>query len=111
MAKYYKTDGSIKDVQPANGKFFVYKELQGFIVSEGFEEERMVQIVPLPDGIHSIVVNEEGKLIPLPVNLRGTAFWREVYPIDKYPNNNDGLIVGNMLVVSEKELEQDEDDK
>ena len=47
MATYIKIDGTESEVKPANGKFFVYKELQDF-VKEG--ENGMVEIVPLPNG-------------------------------------------------------------
>ena len=51
-----------------------------------------------------IIVNEEGKLIGLEKNEEATKFWKEEYPIEKYPVNNDELIVGNALVVEEKEI-------
>ena len=63
----------------------------------------MVEIVPLPSG-KLIIVNEEGKLIGLEKNEEATKFWKEEYPIEKYPVNNDELIVGNALVVEEKEI-------
>ena len=63
----------------------------------------MVQIVPLPSG-KSIVINEEGKLIGLPVNKAATAEWKNEYPIEKYPMNNDELIVGNALIADDQEL-------
>ena len=103
MAKFYGVDGSIKEVKPKNGKFFSYEELQSFI-KEG--DDGMVEIVPLPDG-RSIVVNEEGKLIGLPENENASAVWRKLYPKEKYPHNNDELVVGNALIAREEEFEQD----
>lgn len=106
MAIFYKAgDWDIENVTPKNGKFFTYEELQGFI-REG--DDAMVEIVPLPSG-RSMVVNEEGKLIGLKMNNRATDVWKAEYPIEKYPHNNDQLIVGNALVVDESELEQDEE--
>ena len=102
MAKYYSIDGTIKDVKPKKGKFFSYKELQEFV---GKDNDKMIEIVPLPSG-KSIIVNEEGKLIGLEKNENATKYWMQEYPIDKYPGNNDELIVGNALVVEESELEQ-----
>lgn len=101
MAIYYKTDSRIENVYPKNGKTFTYEELQNFV---GDGENKMVEIVPLPSG-RSIIVNEEGKLIGLNKNLRATDVWKAEYPIEKYPENNDELIVGNVLVVDESELE------
>ncbi len=82
------------EVFPKNRKNFSYKELQDFV---RYENERMVEIVNLPNG-ELMVVNEEGKLIGLPVNELATDLWKEVYPIDEYPLNNDELIVGNALL-------------
>lgn len=104
MAIYYTTDGKFREVQPINGKFFTYEELQNF-VKDG--DNTMIEIVPLPSG-KSIVVNEEGKLIGLPKNQLATDFWRIEYPLSKYPDNNDELIVGNALVVEPEELETGE---
>ena len=96
MAIFYETNGSITILLPQIGHQFSYAELKGMV-------KGMVQIVPLPDG-KSIIVNEEGKLIGLPVNEAATAEWKRQYPIEKYPLNNDELIVGNALIVDDKEL-------
>ena len=101
MATFYKVSGEIEEVKPENGKTFSYEELQGF-VGEG--SDKMVEIVPLPSG-KSIIVNEEGKLIGLKKNENATALWKKEYPFAQYPDNNDELIAGNALVVSEDELE------
>ena len=101
MAILYKTDSTIENVSPKNGKTFSYEEMQGF-VGEG--SDRMVEIVPLPSGRY-IIVNEEGKLIGLKTNLRATDVWKAEYPIEKYPHNNDELIVGNALVCEASEID------
>lgn len=97
---YYRVDGVVEKVMPANGKSFTYKELQEFVESGGC---KTIEIVPLPSG-NSIVVNEEGKLIGLDFNANATEVWRKEYPIADYPHNNDELIVGDALVCSEAEL-------
>ena len=91
MAKLIKVDGTIKEVVPENGKAFSLKELQKFI-------GRNIQMIFLPSG-RELVFNEEGKLDDLPENKEATKLWKEEYPIEKYPYNNNGLIVGNVLVV------------
>lgn len=85
----YKTDGSMVVVKPKNGTDFKYEELRTFVGG-------MVEIVPTPNG-RLIVVNEEGKLIGLPYNNKGSDIWKSEYPISEYPNNNDETIVGDML--------------
>lgn len=97
MATLYKVDGIIKEVKPKNGKKFKYEELRKIV-------DGMVEIVGLPSG-RAIVVNEEGKLIGLQYNTEASKVWNKEYPIEKYPNNNDQTIVGDALVVEEKEIE------
>jgi hypothetical protein len=77
MAKFIKTDGSIINVEPKNGKDFSLKELQGFV--DGY-----IEIVYLPNG-DLMVVNEEGKMNDLPINMKATM----AYGLD--------VIVGNVL--------------
>ena len=101
MAILYKTDSTIENVYPREGKIFSYEELQDF-VREGSDD--MIEIVPMPSGRY-IVVNEEGKLIGLKTNLRATDVWKAEYPIYKYPHNNDELIVGNALVCEASEID------
>lgn len=43
MAKHYTVDGEVREVAPANGKYFTYAELQGF-VKDG--DNAMIEIVP-----------------------------------------------------------------
>ena len=101
MATYYKTDGSVEEVKPKNGKAFSYQELSDFVKLD--DNNHMVEIVPMPSG-KFMVVNEEGKLIGLPKNEKATEVWKAEYPIGKYPINNDELIVGNALIATDDEI-------
>lgn len=107
MATWYKTDGSVSTVVPADGKAFTLDELRKFV---GDERGDIVQFVPLANG-ESMVINDEGKLIGLPKNEIATAVWKKAYPISQYPHNNDELIVGNALVATEKELGNEEEEE
>lgn len=82
------------EITPANGKSFTYEELKGYI-------NGTLTIVPLPDG-RSIVADDNGKLLDLPVNEKASEFWQEQYPISKYPFNNDGTLVGTVIVAPRK---------
>ena len=84
-----KTDGTEKVITPK--KRFTLKQLQTFVGGS-------IDIQSLPDG-REIVLNDEGKLIGLPINDLATKIWKEQYPIEKYPFNNDGLIVGDVLIL------------
>ena len=72
MALILRTDGSEEEVSPASGKTFSLEELQT-IVGEGTDEGRgYIEIVPCKDKKHIIVLNEEGKLLGLPINARAS---------------------------------------
>jgi len=72
MALILRTDGSEEEVSPASGKTFSLEELQT-IVGEGTVEGRgYIEIVPCKDKKHIIVLNEEGKLLGLPINARAS---------------------------------------
>ena len=84
-----RVDGTKEDITPK--KKFTLKQLQDFVGGT-------IDIQPLPDG-REIMVNDNGKLIGLPINDQATKIWKEQYPIEKYPFNNDGLIVGDVLIL------------
>src|SRR5712692_148041 len=72
MATIYRPDGTNQEVQPANGRSFTLDELQ-LIVGEGTDEGRgYIEIVPCKDRKHILVLNEEGKLLGLPINARAS---------------------------------------
>lgn len=90
MATLYKTDGTREDVTPANGTDFKYDELKNFV--EGY-----IEIVSLGKK-KVMVVNEEGKLMNLPVNAEATKVMLEMLPMSR------DYIVGNALVCKTSEI-------
>ena len=71
MAKIYKTNGEIIDIEPKNGKDFQLKELKDIV--GGY-----IELVTLPND-EFMVVNEEGKIMRLPVNANATEIYhREI---------------------------------
>lgn len=86
------------EVYPENGKSFTLEELQNYIKGEGpGGKSTTVQWVPLPSG-KVMICNDDGRLIGLEPNDSAMKFWADEYPIEKYPMNNDGLVVGNVLI-------------
>ena len=65
MTEIIKTDGTRQPVQPANGSDFTLEEMQAIV--GGY-----IELVEL-DGNTTMVVNEEGKFIPLSLNLEASA--------------------------------------
>ena len=94
-AQLYKTDGTIANVKPVQGKTFKLKELQEYVGG-------LIDIQDLPKFKKVMVLNDEGKLIGLPKNNKATDIWKETYPIAEYPNNNDELIVGDVIICDEE---------
>ena len=92
FAKIYYADGRIEDITPAPRKKIPFSKLREVVGG-------LVQFVPMPHGC-SLVCNDEGKLIGLPKNENATALWMQEYPIEKYPLNNDELIVGDVLYLT-----------
>lgn len=97
MATLIKTNGEKTEVKPKNGKAFTYEELHSFVGGT-------IDTPVMPSG-RSLVVNDNGKLEKLPKNDEASKIWQEEYPIDKYPENNDELIVGDALLLSEEEYD------
>lgn len=64
MATIMYTDGTSKEVQPANGSDFQLKELQAIV-------DGHIEIVHLKDG-RIMVIDEEGKLKDYPRNAQAT---------------------------------------
>ena len=90
-----KTDGSETLVEPENGQRFTLEELQSLVGGT-------IDVQILPDG-RSIYLNDNGKLTGLAKNETASAIWQTAYPIEQYPYNNDGLIVGDILLLSKED--------
>lgn len=82
MAQLIKTNGTVQEVTPANGKAFTLEELQGFV--GGY-----IEPVRLGPG-KTMLVNEEGLIQELPYNSKASQLAGQV-------------IVGNAVVVDGKE--------
>lgn len=90
-ASLYKTDGTVEEVSPADGKSFTLDELYAFVGSP-------IDITNLPSG-KQIVLNDEGALAPLEANEKAfTEIWEKEFPIEEYPHNNVPMLFGNVLL-------------
>jgi hypothetical protein len=91
MAKIYKTSGTQKEIVPKNRVHFTLKELQTIV--GGYIENAY-----LNDG-NIIVLNEDGKIEDLPLNVRATEIFRK-----NFPDSSD-YIVGDVLITESKYIQ------
>ena len=83
MAKIYKANGEVLDIEPKNGTDFKLEELQAIVGG-------LIQIIEI-NNTEIMVMNEDGKLEMLPLNEKATAIYQsEVYAGD--------IIVGDALI-------------
>lgn len=92
MATLLKTDFTMTEVQPKNGKDFTLEELQGYV--GGF-----IQIIHSDVDDSIMVVNEDGKLCGLPENVNAT-----IAAILKDMIGWSDRIVGDVIVCRSEEV-------
>jgi len=121
MATIIHHDGREEEVQPANGHTFALADLQRIVALDTDQERGYIEIVPTKDG-RIIVLNEEGKLWGLPINVKASeladlpteadlAALREqlgdalIIVADENPLHGPDVIVGCVLVCEASEVE------
>ena len=72
------------------------KEAQDFVGG-------MVECITFPNG-DLLIVNEEGKLMQLPLNPEGTLLWRITFTKDKYVTGYDDFVVGPAIYIKKHAL-------
>ena len=65
----------------------------------------MVEGISFPNGDY-LIVNEEGKLMQLPLNPEATALWRITFTKDKYVTGHDDFVVGPAILIKKNALKQ-----
>lgn len=88
MAYIYKSNGEIIETSPKNKKDFSLKELKEIV--GGY-----IEILDLKDVY--MVINEEGKLLDLPLNAEATTLYMLITHINDY-------IVGDVLVCPKNQI-------
>ena len=63
----------------------------------------MVECVQLPNG-DLLLLNEEGKLMGLPLNPEATTLWRMTFDNDNYITGRDDFVVGPAMVIKKQAL-------
>jgi len=63
----------------------------------------MVECVSMPNG-DLLLLNEEGKLMGLPLNPEATTLWRTLFTKDKYLYGYDDFVVGPTILIKKEAL-------
>ena len=58
----------------------------------------MVEGITFPNGDY-LIINEEGKMIGLPLNPEATTLWRATFTKDKYAFGYDDFVVGPAILI------------
>ena len=65
----------------------------------------MVQGIQFPNGDY-MIMNEEGKLLGLPVNEDATRLWRTTFTKDKYLVGYDDWVSGPAILIKKQALKR-----
>ena len=63
----------------------------------------MVEGITFPNGDY-LIINEEGKLIQLPLKPEATTLWRATFTKDKYAFGYDDFVVGPAILIKKDAL-------
>ena len=64
-----------------------------------------VEGITFPNGDY-LIINEEGKLMNLPLNVEATKLWRATFTKDKYAFGYDDFVVGPAILIKAKALKR-----
>jgi hypothetical protein len=64
-----------------------------------------VEGIAMPNGDY-LIINEEGKLIGLPINEQATKLWKETFDNDNYITGRDDFVVGNAILIKKQALKR-----
>ena len=62
-----------------------------------------VEGITFPNGDY-LIINEEGKLMDLPLNPEATALWRETFDNDNYITGRKDFVVGPAILIKKQAL-------
>jgi hypothetical protein len=65
----------------------------------------MVEGITFPNGDY-LIINEEGKLMNLPLNEIATGLWRETFTKEEYSFGYDDFVVGPAILIKAKALKR-----
>ena len=63
----------------------------------------MVEVVQFPNG-DLLLLNEEGKLMGLPVNEKASELWKDTFDNDNYITGRNDFVVGPAILIKKQAL-------
>jgi hypothetical protein len=64
-----------------------------------------VEGITFPNGDY-LIINEEGKLMGLPINEKATKLWKDTFDNDNYITGRKDFVVGPAILIKKKALKQ-----
>ena len=65
----------------------------------------MVEGITFPNGDY-LIINEEGKLMQLPLNPEATALWRATFDNDNFVTGRKDFVVGPAILIKKDEINE-----
>ena len=62
-----------------------------------------VEGITFPNGDY-LMINEEGKLLGLPLNEEATKLWKDTFDNDNYITGRNDFVVGNAILIKKAAL-------
>ena len=93
---------TIKDIRP---EFKIIEDVKDEPTLEEAQDfvGGMVEGITFPNGDY-MIINEEGKLIGLPLNEEASQLWKDTFDNDNYIFGRDDFVVGNAILIKKKAL-------
>ena len=64
-----------------------------------------VEGISFPNGDY-MIINEEGKLIGLPINEEASQLWKDTFDNDNYITGRDDWVAGNAILIKKQALKR-----
>ena len=64
-----------------------------------------VEGITFPNGDY-LIVNEEGKLMGLPINEQATKLWKDTFDNDNYVTGRNDFVVGPAILIKKAALKE-----
>ena len=64
-----------------------------------------VEGIPFPNGDY-LIINEEGKLIGLPINEQAIKLWKETFDNDNFITGRNDFVVGPAILIKKAALKR-----